>query len=74
MEAIRAIITRCGGDQAVAEAISTGDTEDIKRKRWAVQKWTHNGIPEKHWATLRSMGDVSVSELHAANQAVREAA
>jgi hypothetical protein len=74
MGAIWEIIRRCGGVRAIAEAVASGEPGDLERKRWAIHKWPKNGIPERHWAALMSLGDITVEELHAANEALRQAA
>lgn len=61
--AISEIIRRCGGVQLVADR--TDSTVS------AVHKWSKNGIPERHWRTLRGLSDITVEELHHANEAVR---
>lgn len=63
MSTIADIINRCGGIEAIRKAIGTTD--------WAVRKWPSNGIPEKHWAVLRSLGAVTADELHRVNEGIR---
>lgn len=63
MPTIQAIIDKAGGLEKVAAAAGTTD--------WAVRKWSKNGIPEKHWAAIRALADVSIDALHAANERAR---
>jgi hypothetical protein len=63
MQAITAILKRCGGSEAIAGA--TGVTTE------AVRKWPRNGIPEKHWADIQTLAEVSINELYEANKAAR---
>ena len=65
MDAIRDIIRRCGGIDVIAEAI--GSTPH------AIYKWPASGIPERHWSKLRTLADLSLAELHTANEAARSA-
>lgn len=38
-----------------------------------VRKWRENGIPEKHWAMVMAMTEVSPDALHKANTSLRDA-
>lgn len=39
--------------------------------RWAPYKWPKIGIPEQHWALIRSLSGVTVEQLHEANELAR---
>jgi hypothetical protein len=83
MRDIQKIIEDAGGPERIAKAAGywTPETGPQKGKRvpklshWAIRKWSGKGIPEWHWPLLRTLvEDLSVAELHAANEAVRAAA
>ncbi|MEM8971736.1 MAG: hypothetical protein AAGD43_06735 [Pseudomonadota bacterium] len=76
---IRDIITNCGdgaeflsGATAIArksQDIDLADTVAIK----TIYKWPVLGIPERRWSIIRALTDVTLAELHSANEAVRAA-
>lgn len=61
------IIKRCGGPARITDD-SDGDVG-----RWAPYKWSKIGIPEQHWALIRSLSGVTVEQLHEANELARAA-
>lgn len=67
MRTISEIITDCGGIARI-EGAANGELS-----HWAVRKWPNSGIPEKNWALIRSLTEISPEELHAANEAARAA-
>ncbi len=62
--ALSTIIMRCGIERL---AKATGETAR------EIDQWIGNGIPEKHWAIVRMLTDISTAALHAANERVRGA-
>lgn len=77
MRAILQIITDCGGPEGIEAASGMRLRPGKKRPQpclshWAVRKWPATGIPERHWPLLMKLRkDLSLEELHAANEAAR---
>lgn len=61
------IIRECGGPVRITDE-SGGDVG-----KWAPYKWPKIGIPEQHWALIRSLSGVTVEQLHEANEHARAA-
>lgn len=66
MRTVSDIIRDCGGAGKIAEASKRAITAD------AIRKWLSIGIPEKHWAVVMPLGDVTLEELYAANTKARK--
>lgn len=62
---VEEIIKACGGPARITDASG----EEVGR--WAPYKWPKIGIPEQHWALIRSLSDVTVEQLHEANEQTR---
>ena len=62
-QSIKNILERCGGTLEVAYR--------LKIHQLSVERWKKNGIPEEHWGLIKELGDVTVNELHKANQGIR---
>lgn len=80
MRTISQIIEQCGGPEKIEAAAGKRIAKTGAKKgkqvpnlsHWAIRKWPGSGIPEWHWALLRTLvEDLSVAELHAANEAAR---
>lgn len=80
MRTIPQIIEQCGGPEAIEKAAGTKVAKTgtkagqsiPKLSHWAIRKWPTSGIPEWHWPLLRTLiADLTVVELHAANEAAR---
>ncbi len=80
MRTITQIIEQCGGPEVIEKAAGTKVAKSGARQgkqvpklsHWAIRKWPTSGIPEWHWPLLRTLlADLSVVELHAANEAAR---
>lgn len=76
MRTVTQIIEACGGPEAIEAAAGPHPTKDGKPKlsHWAIRKWPQSGIPEWHWPLLMGLSDLTVEELHAANEAARQVA
>ena len=68
MKHVRDIITAAGGPREIAKVAKKSRYKLVAK---SVYDWPTIGIPEKHWATIMKLTDVTVAELHAANEAVR---
>jgi hypothetical protein len=68
MKTVRDIIAAAGGPREIARAAKKSRYKLVAK---SVYDWPTIGIPEKHWATILKLADVSVAELHQANEAVR---
>ena len=66
---VRRIIEDAGGPAAVAAAVAESD--DKKLTVDAVYKWQHNGIPDRYWAAIIPLANVTADEIFAANEALR---
>lgn len=62
---VREIIHKAGGPAAVAAACDQILTVD------AVYKWQSNGIPDRYWAAIIPLAEVTADEIFAANEIVR---
>jgi hypothetical protein len=77
MRDVPSIIKACGGPEKIEAASGTrrrpGKRQTIPvLSHWAVRKWPSTGIPERHWPLLMKLrGDLTLDELHTANEAVR---
>ena len=69
---IEQIIKDCGGPTAIAKRSKEVDPDDYIKKPIAIQHWKRNGIPEKRWAVIRSLIQISEQELHQINESVRK--
>jgi len=67
---IRTIVADCGGPTAISRKSRDMDPDDYV-KPISVSDWYHNGIPEKRWAVVMALSELTEAELHAANNAVR---
>lgn len=65
------IIRRAGGARRLAEQSS--DASGGKFSHWAVYKWPEQGIPDRYWALVCRLADVSVEQVFAACEAARRA-
>jgi hypothetical protein len=71
---VREIIAMCDGAKGLHEASKKAVAKGRQRKVVAektVYDWCDAGIPERHWALVKSICDVSPEQLHWANEYLR---
>ncbi len=68
MKTVREIIEAAGGPREIAKAAKKTRYKLVAK---SVYDWPTIGIPEKHWATIMRLANVTADELHRANEAVR---
>lgn len=75
MRTVEEIIQACAPDgdgdrrESAAQRIAA---ESNGLTHWAVYKWAEKGIPQRHWDVLMRLAGTTPTELHAANQLLRQ--